>query len=1298
MATLVLAAAGTALGSSVGGSLLGISAAALGRAAGATIGRVIDQRLLGAGSDQVEMGRIDRFRLTTANEGAVVGQVFGRMRTSGQVIWASRFLEDTTTTGGGKGTRGPSVTEYSYTVSLAIALCEGEISRVGRVWADGEEVATDTLNMRVYNGAEDQLPDPKISAIEGALNAPAYRGIAYVVMEDLPLGPFGNRVPQFSFEVMRPEKMDDVGVSDLSSQIEAVALIPGSGEYSLATQPAFLEAQIGEIDAINVNSVSGTTDFETSLVALTEELPKVSSALLVVSWFGDDLRCAECQVEPKIEQSEVDAEDLPWGVAGATRSTAAIVAQSEGRPVYGGTPTDVSVVQAIQAMKSRGVGSVFYPFILMEQVAGNSLPDPYSDAVSQPVLPWRGRITTGKAPGVAGTSDQTAQAASEVAAFMGTAQPSDFAIDGQVVTYSGPSEWRYRRFILHYAHLCAAAGGVDAFCIGSELRGLTQIRDDAGFPFVEALRLLAAEVRTILGPDCKISYAADWSEYHGYQPEGTADKLFHLDTLWADENIDFIGIDNYMPLSDWRDGTNHADAEWGSIYNLDYLRANVAGGEGFDWFYHSQTARNAQIRTDITDGEGEPWVWRYKDLAGWWANPHHNRVDGTRSATPTPWVPESKPIWFTEYGCAAIDKGTNQPNKFLDPKSSESQLPYASNGQRDDFLQMQYYKAIKAHYAEPQNNPVSEIYGAAMVDMERAHAWAWDVRPFPQFPGNVERWSDGENYAKGHWLNGRATARSLASVVTEICAKAGVTQVDVSELYGIARGYHIADLSTGRAALQPLLLAYGIEVSEEGGLLVFRNRSGAQTLELDADGLAYDPELGGDWKHVRSPELDVAGRVQAGYVAAEADYKAEVAEATHPDETGFFVSRTEFPLALTAGEAQSVAARWAQESRVAQDSLQFALPPSAARISVGDVVNLPGDSAQYRIDRIEEDGLRKVEAARVAEAVYEPTLWPEGTTPLSPQAGPTPVRLFTMDLPSLDSEDGLKMPFIASAAQPWPGSVALYGAPEETGFVLQNILKTSQVVGVTETPLTSGPVGRWDRQTGFEVRFISGSAASLSTSQLLSGGNLFAVGSGDATGWEIIQFRSAEPLGDQRFRLSGLLRGLRGTSEDMNAPWPAGSFLVGLDGLTDQFIVPNFVRGTVRHLRYGPAKRPFTDPTYRADVQTFEGISLRPHPVSHIRQGPVSNGRLFSWIRQTRIGGDAWTESDVPLAEETERYVIEVRQGGLVVRTQEVTTAEWTYSDAAQLLDGTTSGFTLAVAQMSARFGQGPFRSIDVAA
>ena len=95
---------------------------------------------------------------------------------------------------------------------------------------------------------------------------------------------------------------------------------------------------------------------------------------------------------------------------------------------------------------------------------------------------------------------------------------------------------------------------------------------------MEQLRTLAQEVRAILRAGTQISYAADWSEYFGYHPEGENNLYYHLDPLWADPAIDFIGIDNYMPLADWRDTDGHLDGQvWDATYNLDYLKSNIEG-------------------------------------------------------------------------------------------------------------------------------------------------------------------------------------------------------------------------------------------------------------------------------------------------------------------------------------------------------------------------------------------------------------------------------------------------------------------------------------------------------------------------------------------------------------------------------------------------------------------------------------------------------------------------------------------------------------------------------------------------
>ncbi|WP_371036469.1 glycoside hydrolase/phage tail family protein [Rhodosalinus sp. FB01] len=1180
MATILLSAAGAALGSSLGGTVLGLSMTAAGRFLGVTLGRAIDARLMGQGSDTVETGRIERFRLTGAGEGAPVPQVYGRMRVGGHVIWASRFTEVVTEAGGGgKGEpRQPKTRRYSYRVSLAVALCEGEIAGVGRVWADGAEIAPGELVMRVHPGSEDQLPDPAIEAIEGAGAVPAYRGTAYLVIEDLDLSTWGNRIPQLSFEVIRHEQPARPGAeTEPAGVLRAVALTPGTGEYALATTPVRLEREPGRKVVANVNSPSGETDLVTSLDGLERELPACEAVSLVVSWFGDDLRCGACSLRPKVEQAEADGKEMPWAVAGVTRGAAGTVPVDDGRPVYGGTPTDAAVVEAIRELSARGQAVTFYPFILMEQMAGNTLPDPWTGAAGQPVLPWRGRITLSVAPGREESPDGTAPAADEVAAFFGAARAADFAVGDGTVTYTGPAEdWGLNRFILHYAALCAAAGGVEAFCIGSELRGLTQIRDDAGFPAVARLRALAAEVRALLGPQVKIGYAADWSEYWGYQPpDAPGDRLFHLDPLWADEEIDFVGIDNYLPLSDWRDGTEHADAgDAGGIHDLDYLRANVAGGELFDWFYHSEEARAAQIRTPIEDGaHGEAWIWRPKDIRSWWENPHHERIGGVRQATPTGWVPGSKPIWFTEFGCAAVDKGTNQPNRFLDPKSSESGLPHFSDGRRDEVLQANYYRATLAHWSDPAANPVSDIYGGPMIDLSRCFAWSWDARPWPWFPAAQDVWADGVNYARGHWLNGRASGRGLGSVIGEICDRAGLHDYDVDAAHGHVRGYLVPDAGTARAALQPLLLRHGIDAVERDGRLRFQPRDRARPLELDPDRLAVIESLEGRLEETRAAEAEQAGRVRLRFVAHGSDFEIAAAEAVLPDDATHAVSESEMPLAMTRAEATSTAERWLAEARVARDTCRFALPPSRFALGPGDVVRLGdgGGGALWRIDRTEQGAALLVEAVRVEPSVYLPAAFePEAPSRLAPFVVPVPVESVFLDLPLMTGDEAPHVPHLALRADPWPGTVAVWDAPFDAGYALNSVFAVRAAMGVTETALPAAPPGRIDRGPALAVRLDGGALGDVTEEALLAGANLVAIGDGSPARWELFQFRAARMLGPDRWLLSERLRGQAGSDGVMPPSWPAGSRIVLMNGAAQQIALPPTARNVARHYRIGP--------------------------------------------------------------------------------------------------------------------------------
>src|SRR5690606_39992193 len=101
--------------------------------------------------------------------------------------------------------------------------------------------------------------------------------------------------------------------------------------------------------------------------------PAVGSVTLAVAWYGDDLRAGSCRVRPGVEVSAKSTTPLSWSVNGVSRANAFLVSRDDqDRPVYGGTPSDFAVVQAIREMKARGLRVPFYPFLLMDVSPDNA--------------------------------------------------------------------------------------------------------------------------------------------------------------------------------------------------------------------------------------------------------------------------------------------------------------------------------------------------------------------------------------------------------------------------------------------------------------------------------------------------------------------------------------------------------------------------------------------------------------------------------------------------------------------------------------------------------------------------------------------------------------------------------------------------------------------------------------------------------------------------------------------------------------------------------------------------------------
>ena len=660
------------------------------------------------------------------------------------------------------------------------------------------------------------------------------------------------------------------------------------------------------------------------------------------------------------------------------------------------------------------------------------------------------------------------------------------------------------------------------------------------------------------------------------------------------------------------------------------------------------------------------------------------------------WEPQSKSIWFTEFGCAAIDKGTNQPNKFLDQKSSESSVPKFSNGARDDLIQKQYLRAMNSYWVDGENNPQSELYDGPMVDMARAFVWAWDARPYPFFPNALSTWSDGENYPRGHWINGRTSARTLASVVGEICERVGLTAYDTTGLYGYVRGYAIDDVSDARSALQPLMLRYAFDAIERDGLLKFVMRTGLDAQPLAPERLAISEDLDGRLEQSREAEAELAGRVRVRFVQTDGNFDVLSEEAILADDATHAVSATDLPMALTRPEGRQIAERWLTESRISRDTVRLALPPSLSGIGAGDVVKVQADQSEgaglYRVDRVEQGAMQLIEAVRIEVEVYEPSELSDELAGVREFAPPVPLTSVFMDLPLLTGDEVEHAPHIAVTGTPWPGSVTVYQSSTDADFSLNSIVAARSSIGFTTTPLARVHPALVDRSDPLEVKMIHGTLASISDAALLNGGNVMAIGDGSLNAWELIQFRDADLIAPGRYLLSHRLRGQLGSDGIMPDVWPAGSWCIVMNGVPSQIELQRNLRRIAQTFRVGPARRAFDDPSYEEFVHAFDGNGLRPYSPVHLRYAEDSGDLQFDWIRRTRIDGDDWDLPDVPLGEEGESYTIRVVQSGAVVREDVVSAAAWTYAAADRTSDGLSGVFEVGVAQNSARFGPGPYR------
>ena len=1057
MSSVILPSVGNFLGGAIGGPI----GSTIGYGLGSHLGQELDKELFKKKLPYSSGARLTDVTLQTATYGKMIPIVYGTAKLAGNIIWASKIREhreDHFQRRSKFGSKSLVGTEYNYTISLAIAICEGEINEILRVWADDRLIDPKTASYRFYNGSEDQIPDPLIEAHQGFKRTPAFRGIAYIVIENLPLSNYGRSIPNFLFEVKRKIKIHSLtNESPLEEKIKAMVMIPGSGEFVYDTVvqskiPKNYNPKYGNFNfqrtKINQNNRENQADSLVALKQLSDTCPNLEWIAPVVGWFTNSTNARECRVLPGVEYKSSQTLPDQWHVAGFNRESAHLITQNKFHsPIYGGTSNDLAILRYLDAMKSYNYKIMFYPMVFVDKED----------------KPWRGRIS---------------------------GSPEDIKN-----FFEGPEG--YNRFILHYANL--VKDKVDAFIIGSELIGLTKVRDKNNkFIAVDCLIELAKKVKEIMGEKVKITYAADWSEYHH-----TDYGWYNLDPLWACDSIDFIGIDAYFPL------TNATK----NFYDEERIIEGWQSGEGYDFYYADEKKTDKQPL-------GADYAW--KNIKHWWESEHTN-PDGVK----TIWKPKSKKIWFTEIGFPSIDLASNQPNVFYSPDSMEGNVPIHSKGVVDFVAQRQALNATEKYW---RNNEF----------LEQMFIWCWDARPFPYWPDLKTIWADGGCWARGHWVNGKLGLTTLNAIIQELALRCGLdlNKVRAEQLTDFVDGLVLSHQQSALEIIDLLKTAYFFDTCEVDDKIHFVKRATSRAYHISREELVI---------HNEQPEITIKklcssnlSRIVAlHYFNYVFDYQLSV-EFSHnfccPTNQ---ISNIHLPIIIEPQKAKAIAEISLQEAWQGQFIYDFILPPKYLSVKPNDIIYLKNNDKDLSMrvvsTSLEGGRVNRVRAISIKADIYNQQMKvsnnKEGILINKDLFDPGPTEILAFKLPKLpyDVFDTNIHIGVIGGDKDWRGAEII--CPDNSILYFWGAA-------------TYGMVEKFNNDS-ILVEIFNGELSSKTESELGRYANLCVIGS------EIIQFANAEILERNKYKLSGLKRNMFGTSRD------ASQRFIALDNNIQKFPLNN---------------------------------------------------------------------------------------------------------------------------------------------
>lgn len=535
----------------------------------------------------------------------------------------------------------------------------------------------------------------------------------------------------------------------------------------------------------------------------------------------------------------------------------------------------------------------------------------------------------------------------------------------------------------------------------------------------------------------------------------------------------------------------------------------------------------------------------------------------------------------------------------------------------------------------------------------------------------------------------------LSSIVEELLLECGLASSDFDVTEGDSTsviGYIVPRNISPRAAIEPLLSAYEFALVELDHKIILRKQNQDSILTVYEDDLGANSDNNLE-RNIRQ-ELDLMKSLSIRYANADSDYQTSIQQIRRIDVKAENETIVELPLALTDTEAKQLAEKMMYRDWEARKTFKFSLPFVYSDLIAGDVVTLSlyNSIIQVKLTRItitEDnklmcDAIANYQSSFISNAIGSDTGSNAGE--LIEIVGPT--DFYILDVPTLSNQylydEGV---YVAATgySNSWSGCTVYSKTLNTDDFLVDLVLLGTPVpIGVVASILADGPTTIWDLTNYVDViSNIDLTVYSTTTEGVLLGNNYIIIGN------EILQFQTATDISvlptDNKYRLSGLLRGRRGTEYTTNFHVANEIFVYLSYSYTFGFI-PKAISNTSEYNAISLNSYEISD----TQELTNTGKNLKPFNVSYLNAQVDGTGVQIDWHRRSRYISGHMTK--LPLSQSTELYTISINDN---IHTS--TTDSFTYTAALMTLDGyTITDQLIILVRQEGDHGSGDYESFTL--